>query len=48
MRRVLAHPTKEQLDKFINLVQMSDPSALANVLDDEVVEFLSRFVQHDR
>ena len=48
VRRVLAHPTNEQLDKFINLVQMSDPSALANVLDDEVVEFLSRFVQHDR
>jgi hypothetical protein len=44
VRRVLANPKREQLDKFINLVQVSDLSALANVLDSEVVEFLRRFV----
>ena len=45
IRQILAHPTREQLDKFVNLVQVSDPSALANVLDDEVVEFLRRFLR---
>ena len=45
VRRVLAHPIKEQLDKFINLVQVSDLSVLANVLDDQVVEFLRGFVR---
>ena len=45
VRQVLAHPTKEQLEQFINLVQVADPSALANVLDDEVVDFLRRFLR---
>ena len=45
VRQILAHPSKEQLDKFINLVQVADPSALANVLDDEVVEFLRQFMR---
>ena len=45
-RRILAHPTKEQLEKFINLVQVSDLSALANVLDKEVLEFLRSFVRN--
>ena len=45
VRRVRAHPSREQLDKFINLVQVSDLSALANVLDDDVLEFLRRFVR---
>ena len=45
VRRVLAHPTREQLDKFVNLVQVADPSKLANVLDDEVVDFLRRFLR---
>ena len=44
VRRTLAHPNKEQLDKFVTLVQVADPSALANVLDDEVVAFLRRFL----
>ena len=44
VRRILAHPTKEQLDRFVNLVQVADPSVLANVLDDEVVAFLRRFL----
>ena len=43
--RILSHPTREQLDKLINLVQISDLSVLANVLDAEVVEFLRRFVR---
>ena len=45
LRRILAHPSKEQLDKFISLVQVADPSALANVLDDDVVEFLRQFLR---
>ena len=45
VRRVLAHPTREQLDKFINLVQVGELSALSNVLDDEVLDFLRRFVR---
>ena len=46
VRQVLAHPTTEQLDKFVNLVQVADPSALANVLDDGVVEFLRQFLRN--
>ena len=45
VRQILAHPTKEQLEQFINLVQVADPSALANVLDDEVIDFLRRFLR---
>ena len=45
VRRILAHPTKEQLSKFINLVQVSDLMALANILDEEVLEFLRSFVR---
>lgn len=45
--RILDRPTREQLDKFIELVQVADPSALANVLDDRVVEFLRRFLSND-
>jgi len=44
VRRILSHPTREQLDKLVNLVQISDLSVLANVLDEEVVEFLRGFV----
>ena len=44
-RQMLAHPSKEQLDKFVGLVQVADPSALANVLDDSVVEFLRGFLR---
>jgi hypothetical protein len=45
VRQVLAHPDKEQLEKFVNLVQVADPSSLANVLDDEVVGFLRQFLR---
>ena len=44
VRLILADPTREQLDTFISLIQVSDLSALANVLDEEVLEFLRRFV----
>jgi hypothetical protein len=44
VRRILAHPTGEQLDRFINLVQVSDLTALSNVLDSQVLDFLRRFV----
>ena len=46
VRQVLANPTREQLDKFIDLLHVADPSVLANVLDDEVVEFLRRFLRN--
>ena len=42
---MIAHPTKEQLDRFVGLVQVADPSALANVLDDAVVDFLREFLR---
>ena len=43
--QILDRPTGEQVDKFIELVQVADPSALANVLDDRVVEFLRQFLR---
>ena len=45
--QILDRPTREQVDKFIELVQVADPSALANVLDDRVVEFLRQFLSND-
>ncbi len=45
VRQILAHPTREQLDKFIDLVHVSDLSSLANVLDDDVMEFLRQFLR---
>ena len=46
VRRILAQPTKDQLDKLISLGQISDFTALANVLDEEVVDFLRGFMRH--
>ena len=46
VRQILAHPSRELLDKFINLVQVADPSALANVLDEQVVGFLRRLLRN--
>ena len=43
-RMVLANPTSAQLTKFVELVQVADPSALADVLNDDVVEFLRQFL----
>ena len=42
--QILDKPTQQQVDKFIELVQVADPSALANILDDRVVEFLLQFL----
>ena len=42
--QILDKSTQEQADKFIELVQVADPSALANILDDRVVEFLRQFL----
>ena len=43
-RMVLANPTSAQLTKFVELVQVADPSALADVLNDDVVGFLRQFL----
>ena len=45
VRRVLAEPSREQIDRFVDLVRVADPSALANVLDDQVVDFLRQFIR---
>ena len=45
VRQVLAHPNKRQVDRFVDMLHVADPSALANVLDDEVVDFLRRFLR---
>ena len=44
-RMVLASPTGEPLAKFVELVQVADPSALTQVLDDDVVDFLRQFLK---
>ena len=44
-RMVLAGHAKEPLAKFVELVQVADPSALAGVLDDDVVTFLREFLR---
>ena len=44
VRRVLSDPARGQIDRFVGLVQVADPSALAGVLDDDVVAFLRSFV----
>ena len=44
VRRILESQEKESLEKFINLVQISDLSALANVMDSEVLAFLTGFL----
>ena len=41
----LPSPTGEPLEKFVELVQVADPSALTKVLDDDVVDFLRRFLR---
>ena len=44
VRQVLAQPSKEQLDRYIDLLRVADASALANVMDDDVMEFLRQFL----
>ena len=47
VRQVLADAGRDQLAKVIGLVHVADPSALANVLDDDVVDFLRGFMKSD-
>ncbi len=41
---VLANQSREQLEQFIRLLQVADPSSLENALDADVVAFLRRFM----
>ena len=45
VRQVLANQSKEQLEKFINLLQVADTSALEYALDDDVLKFLRQFMR---
>ena len=45
VRRILADTNRAQHDKLIGLVQVSDLTTLANVLDEGVVEFLRGLVR---
>jgi hypothetical protein len=44
VHRVLANPSKEQIEKLMDLIQVSNISSLSNVLDEEVLEFLRSLV----
>lgn len=43
--RILAQSGERRIDQFIKVVQTSDLSSLANVLDDELVEFLRQLLR---
>ncbi|MDA1173906.1 MAG: hypothetical protein O2826_05225, partial [Chloroflexi bacterium] len=42
--RILERPGHDQIDRFIQVVQVSDLSGLANVLDDVVVQFITELI----
>jgi hypothetical protein len=42
--RILERPGHDQIGRFIQVVQVSDLSGLANVLDDVVVEFITELI----
>ncbi len=42
---VLRRIGRRPLAKFVELVKVADPSALTGVLDDDVVDFLRRFLK---
>jgi hypothetical protein len=44
VHKVLANPSKEQMEKLMDLIQVSNISSLSNVLDEEVLEFLRSLV----
>jgi hypothetical protein len=46
--RILEQGDKPGLTKFLQLVQAGDAASIANVLDDEVAEFLREFVSVER
>ena len=45
VRQILADGSSEQMDKFISLIQVADPSSLENVLDADVITFLKGFMK---
>ena len=45
VRKILADTNRAQHEKLIGLVQVSDLTTLANVLDDDVMEFLRGLVR---
>ena len=45
IRRILAHSDQAMTDQFVQVVQSSDLTALAQVLDPRVMEFLRRFLR---
>ena len=45
VRQILAEGSSEQMEKFINLIQVADPSSLENVLDADVITFLKGFMK---
>jgi hypothetical protein len=44
VHQVLANPSKEHLDKLMDLIQLGNLSSLSNVLDEEVLKFLRSLV----
>ena len=48
IRRILARGRGRRLEKFLQVVQASDMAALADVLDDTLVDFLRKLLQEAR
>ena len=46
--RLLKRETNERLDRFIQVVEVSDLSGLANVLDDELTAFVGELLREER
>ncbi|MCI0821082.1 MAG: hypothetical protein J4N31_01970 [Chloroflexi bacterium] len=46
--RLLKREANERLDRFIQVVEVSDLSGLANILDDELVAFLGALLREER
>lgn len=44
LRQILSRSREERIDQFVKIVQASDLSALANVMDDELVAFLRQLL----
>ena len=42
--RILAKRSRKQTDKFLDLVSMTNPSTVASVLDEQVIDFLQQFI----
>ncbi len=46
--RLIKRETNERLDRFVQVVEVSDLSGLANILDDELVAFLGALLREER